>query len=52
LLTGIGVFAATMICVYFMQRYALPLWVSILVALTLAIEGLFEGTEKPDKKGM
>lgn len=51
LLTGIGVFAATMICVYFMQRYALPLWVSILVALTLAIEGLFEGTEKPDKKG-
>ena len=42
LITGIGVFAATMTCVYFMTRYALPLWVSILIALSLAIEGLFE----------
>ena len=45
LLTGIGVFAATMICVYFMTRYALPLWVSVLIALSLAIEGVFEGIE-------
>jgi hypothetical protein len=42
LLTGTGVFAATMICVYFMPRYVLPLWVSVLIALSLAIEGLFE----------
>jgi hypothetical protein len=42
LLTGMGVFAATMICVYFMPRYALPLWISVLIALGLAIEGLFE----------
>jgi hypothetical protein len=42
LLTGIGVFSGTMICVYFMSRYALPLWVSVLVALCLVIEGLFE----------
>jgi hypothetical protein len=43
LVTGIGVFAATMICVFFMTRYALPLWVSVLIALGLAIDGLFEG---------
>ena len=42
LLTGIGIYAATMICVFFLQRYASPLWLSILVALGLAIEGLFE----------
>src|SRR5262249_11652029 len=35
LVTGIGVFAATMICVFFMTRYALPLWVSLLIALSL-----------------
>jgi hypothetical protein len=45
LLTGIGVFAATVICVYFMTRYALPLWISVLIALALAIDGLFEGIE-------
>ena len=45
LLTGIGVFAATMICVYFMTRYVLPLWISILIALALAIDGLFDGIE-------
>jgi hypothetical protein len=45
LLTGIGVFATTMVCVYFMTRYALPLWVSVLIALGLSIEGLFEGIE-------
>jgi hypothetical protein len=39
---GYDVFAATMTCVYFMPRYALPLWVSVLIALGLAIEGLFE----------
>jgi hypothetical protein len=42
LLTGLGVFGATMICVYFMTRYVLPLWLSVLVALCLAIDGLFE----------
>jgi hypothetical protein len=42
LLTGMGVFVATMIFVYFMPRYALPMWVSVLVALSLAIEGVFE----------
>jgi hypothetical protein len=50
LLTGIGVFAATMICVYFMTRYALPLWISVLIALALAIEGLFEGIETRSHK--
>jgi hypothetical protein len=43
LLTGIGVFGATMICVYFMTRYVLPLWISILIALALAVDGLFDG---------
>jgi hypothetical protein len=42
LLTGMGVFAATMICVFFIARYALLLWVSVLIALCLGIEGLFE----------
>jgi hypothetical protein len=46
LLTGIGVFAATVIGVYFMARYALPLWVSVLIALSLSIEGLLEGIEE------
>jgi hypothetical protein len=41
LLTGMAVFAATMICAYFLPRYALPLWVSVLIALSLAIEALF-----------
>jgi hypothetical protein len=46
LLTGIGIFAATMVSVYFMARYALPLWVSVLIALSLSIEGLCEGIER------
>jgi hypothetical protein len=50
LLTGTGTFAATMICVYFMPRYALPLWLSVLIAVCLAIDGLFETTKRPEKK--
>jgi hypothetical protein len=46
LLTGIGIFAATMVSVYFMNRYALPLWVSVFIALSLSMEGLCEGIEK------
>jgi len=51
LLTGIGTFAATMVLVYFMPRYALPLWLSVLIALCLAIEGLFEAIKRPQKMG-
>jgi hypothetical protein len=43
LLAGIGVFGATMVCVYFMTRYVLPLWISVLIAFALAIDGLFDG---------
>jgi hypothetical protein len=50
LLTGIGVFAATMVCVYFMTRYVLPLWISILIALALAIDGLFDGIEMRNQR--
>jgi hypothetical protein len=46
LLTGMGIYAATMVCVYFMTRYALPLWVSVLIALSLSIEGLCAGVDK------
>jgi hypothetical protein len=45
-LTGIVIYAATMVCVYFMTRYALPLWVCLLIALSLSIEGLCAGLEK------
>jgi hypothetical protein len=51
LLTGIGIFAATMVCVYFMTRYALPVWVSVLIALGLSIEALCEGIEKRGRYG-
>ena len=50
LLTGIGIYAATMVCVYFMTRYALPLWVCLLIALSLSIEGLCAGFEKRNQK--
>jgi hypothetical protein len=46
LLTGIGIYATTMVCVYFMTRYALPLWVCVLIALGLSIEGLCAGFER------
>jgi hypothetical protein len=43
LLTGIAVFGASMICVYFLVRYALPLWICLLIALGLVTDSLFEG---------
>jgi hypothetical protein len=46
LLTGIGIYATTMVCVYFMTRYALPLWVCVLIALGLSIEGVCSGCER------
>jgi hypothetical protein len=49
-LTGIGIYAATMVCVYFMTRYALPLWVCLLIALSLSIEGLCAGFERRNRK--
>jgi len=52
LLTGIAVLAATMVCVYFMARYALPLWVSVLIALCLSFDGLFEKDQKYSPKAL
>ena len=51
LLTGIAIYAATMVCVYFMTRYALPLWVCLLIALSLSIEGLCAGLGETGRGG-
>ena len=50
LLTGTGIYAATMVCVYFMLRYSLPLWVCLLIALSLSIEGLCAGFDKRNQR--
>jgi hypothetical protein len=42
LLIGVAEFAATMVCVYFMTRYVLPMFVSVGIALCLSIDGWFE----------
>jgi type IV secretory pathway TrbD component len=42
LLIGVAEFAATMVCVYFMTRYVLPMFVCIGIALCLSIDGWFE----------
>lgn len=42
LVTGVGMFAVTMVCVFFLQRYALPMFVCICIALCLSIDGLLE----------
>lgn len=42
LLIGVAEFAATMVCVYFMTRYVLPMFVSIGVAFCLSMDGWFE----------
>jgi hypothetical protein len=49
LLTGMGIYAATMVCVYFMTRYALPLWITLLIALSLSLEGLCAGFESSNR---
>ena len=41
LLIGVAEFATTMVCVYFMARYVLPMFVSMVVALCLSIDGWF-----------
>jgi hypothetical protein len=50
LLTGIGIYVTTMVCVYFMTRYALPLWVCVLIALGLSIEGVCAGFERRNRR--
>jgi hypothetical protein len=42
LLIGVAEFAATMVCVYFMTRYVLPMFVCIGIALCLSIDVWFE----------
>ncbi len=48
LATGLVVFGATMICVYYMDRYTIPLEVSALAALSLI---LGESFERPSRGG-
>ena len=42
LLTGVAEFAATMVCVFFLTRYALPMFVSMGIALFLLVDGCLE----------
>ena len=39
LLTGVAVYTANAVCVYYMDRYTLPLFITVIVALLVSLAG-------------
>jgi hypothetical protein len=44
MITGLVIFGATVVCEYYMSRFALPLQASALIGLSLAVVGIFQGS--------